>query len=92
LDPALLMADVLTNESVIFRRPSGNLIGIVIREFCPDEAALKWIDEEIKEAVDDQKSMRVRIYLLLACRLSIDIFQLEDPGKLVMVRYSAGLL
>jgi hypothetical protein len=62
LDPAMLVADVLTNESRIFREPSGKLAGIVIRDFCPDETALKWMDEVVKQTVDDRRNIRVRIW------------------------------
>jgi hypothetical protein len=61
LDPAMLVADVLTDECRIFREPSGEIVGIAIRDFCRDETALKWLDEAVKQTVDDRRNIRVRI-------------------------------
>jgi hypothetical protein len=72
LDPAMLAGDILTDESAIFREPSGELAGLVIRDFCPDDPALKWSDEAIKEAVDERRSIRVWIYRLgTGCTLTV---------------------
>lgn len=59
LDPALLAFDVDATESRIFTTESGELAGIVLRDFCLDEAALAWLDQVVLEAVGVRKSIRV---------------------------------
>jgi len=55
----MLVGDILTDESAIFHEPSGELMGLVICNFCPDDPVLKWSDKAIKKAVYERKSIRV---------------------------------
>ena len=63
LDLAKLAHDIYPDQSVIFRTPPGSLVGAVIRDFCPDQEALKWSDHVVKEAVDDRRNARVSTLL-----------------------------
>ncbi|TFY63638.1 hypothetical protein EVJ58_g3143 [Rhodofomes roseus] len=73
-DPSRLRYVVKEDESVVFRdKETGDIIMMVIRDFCKDPRALKFVDCNAAESVDLRKSVR-----------------LEDPGKLVLLGYTAG--
>jgi hypothetical protein len=59
LDPALLAFDVDATKSRIFMEKSGELAAIVLWDFCPDEAALAWLDDVVLKTARARKSIRV---------------------------------
>jgi hypothetical protein len=60
LDPACLAFDIGAKQSIIFKdKVSGEIILIVLRNFCRDARVLQWVDEVIKEYVELTKSVRV---------------------------------
>jgi hypothetical protein len=59
-DPSNLSLDIGADESVIVRdADTGELIMIVLREFCTDPELLSYIEEIIKQAVQCRRSVRV---------------------------------
>ena len=60
LDPRMLVHDIDDKTSMIFRKENGGLAGLVIRDFCPDNEILEWLDEVIEGAAGIRKSIRVR--------------------------------
>jgi hypothetical protein len=68
LDPSKLVHDIGASTSMIFQKEGGGLAGLVLRNFCPDDDALAWLDGVIERAVDTRKSIRVRIdFTSIAC-------------------------
>ncbi|KAF8228512.1 hypothetical protein L208DRAFT_1291263 [Tricholoma matsutake] len=59
LDPALLAFDVDASESRIFVTKQGELVAIVLRDFCTSEEALVWLDAVVLETVGVRKSIRL---------------------------------
>jgi hypothetical protein len=60
LDPAKLQLDIKADENaLIYDRNTGELVLVVIRNFCQDRNLLVHIDEVIKQSVDCRKSIRV---------------------------------
>ncbi|KAF8234890.1 hypothetical protein L208DRAFT_1259521, partial [Tricholoma matsutake] len=60
LDPALLAFDVDASESRIFVTEQGELVAIILRDFCTSEEALAWLDAVVLKTVGVRKSIRVR--------------------------------
>lgn len=90
LDEAKLKYDVKPNESVMFMNGS-RIVLLTLRNFCGDPRVVQWVDEVIKECVGVKRSVRVS-HSSLKDRpfLDLRICQLEDPGKLCIIGYSAG--
>lgn len=61
LDPSSLILDILPNESVRLETPSGDLVGLVIRNFCPNDEAVEWADKEAEKQVPCRRNIRVRV-------------------------------
>ncbi|KAF8230741.1 hypothetical protein L208DRAFT_1280486 [Tricholoma matsutake] len=59
LDPALLAFDVDASESCIFVTKQGELVAIVLWDFCTSEEALMWLDAVVLETVGVRKSIRL---------------------------------
>lgn len=60
MNPAKLQLDIETDKNaLVYDRNSGELIMLVIRNFCSEPNLLSHIDDVIKQAVDYRRSMRV---------------------------------
>lgn len=61
LDPAHLQHTVGKNESAVIRdKKTGEIIGVVIRNFCGEnKRLLEWVNEVVAENTDVRKSVRV---------------------------------
>jgi hypothetical protein len=59
LNPALLAFDVDASESRIFVTKQGELVAIILQDFCTSEEALAWLDAVVLETVGVRKSIRV---------------------------------
>jgi hypothetical protein len=58
LEPERLVHDVDESESRIFASKAGSAL-IVLRDFCPDDEALAWVDATVMAGVQARKSVRV---------------------------------
>lgn len=76
LDPTQLQATIGAEESRIIRDEEGNLVGVVLRDFCTDDNALEWVNETIGYSTDLRKSIRVcaQYYLLDVCLIPFFFF------------------
>ncbi|KAH9912790.1 hypothetical protein B0H21DRAFT_659601, partial [Amylocystis lapponica] len=73
---------VQPDESIIFYdKYTNELVALVLRNFCLDGEVLAWADSVVAEATSLKRSVRIKIMML---------FQLEDPGSLVLAGFSAG--
>jgi hypothetical protein len=60
LDPAKLQLDIKADENaLVYDKKTGELVLVVIRNFCQDPDLLAHIDGIIKQSVECRKSMRV---------------------------------
>ena len=59
LDAQRLAHDVDASESRIFITKAGNLVAAVLRDICPDDEVLTWVDAVIVDTVRLRKSIRV---------------------------------
>jgi hypothetical protein len=66
LDVERLAKDIGPGQSAILRTASGELIGVVMKDFCPDEGALEWSNGVVKKTVDDRQNIRVGTSFLYA--------------------------
>ena len=62
LDPKKLAHDIDADTSMIFSDEADKLVGLVFRNFCPDDDAISWLDDVIEKAVSKRKSIRVRLH------------------------------
>lgn len=62
LDPTTLVADIPPHEGARLLDPSGELVGLVIRNFCPDDEALAWADAAAEAQVPVRRNVRVRFF------------------------------
>ena len=69
LDTSKLVHDIDADTSKIFRSGDGSLVGLVIRNFCEDEEVLRWLDIIIKRAASRRRSIRVRVFYLIAFKV-----------------------
>ncbi|KAG6904037.1 hypothetical protein DXG01_013058, partial [Tephrocybe rancida] len=83
LDPCRLVSDVGPDESICLRDESGKIVGLVIRNFCRNEASLAWADMAAAEQIPDRKHSQ---FIMTQSPHR----QMEDTGKLVQMGYSAG--
>ncbi|TFK57839.1 hypothetical protein BDN72DRAFT_190731, partial [Pluteus cervinus] len=74
LNPDLLQTTIQADESVlIYDAATGELVGVVIRDFCAVAEIIQWIDTILRENLRVRRNIRK-----------------GDPGKIVIVGYSAG--
>lgn len=59
LQPAKLAHDVCPEESAIFTDDSGRIVGMVIRNFCPDNATVQWAESVVADAMPHHKNIRM---------------------------------
>ena len=62
LDPKKLAHDIDADTSMIFSDEAGKLVGLVFRNFCPDDGTISWLDDVIEKAVSKRKSIWVRLH------------------------------
>jgi hypothetical protein len=60
LRSADLAADIVPSESARFVTADGQLVGLVMRDFCPSKAAAVWADAEAVAQLPDRRNIRVR--------------------------------
>lgn len=65
LDPSRLVFDILPQQSFVMRTPppENRLVGIVLREFCPDDDLLGALHDIIQLSVGARKSVRVSLHV-----------------------------
>lgn len=68
LDPNALVLDIPAHESVRLETKSGELVGLVMRDFCPNKDAMKWADAMAAKQVPFRRNIRV---CPITCSLSI---------------------
>ncbi|RDB18594.1 hypothetical protein Hypma_014787 [Hypsizygus marmoreus] len=51
LNSSKLIADIAPTDSAILKNKKGNIISMVIRNFCPDKSAVAWADSIAKRAI-----------------------------------------
>ena len=61
LDHSNLVLDIAAHESVRLETESGELVGLVMRDFCPSEDATKWADAMAAKQVPVRRNIRVRL-------------------------------
>lgn len=59
LDPNKLNATIGADESRIIRDDKGQLVGLVLRDFCVDRDVLDWVNQTIARSAGLRKSIRV---------------------------------
>ncbi|RDB18282.1 hypothetical protein Hypma_000646 [Hypsizygus marmoreus] len=59
LNSSKLIADIAPSDSAIFKNNKGEIIGMVIRNFCPDEGAVTWADSIAEQALSLRKNIRM---------------------------------
>lgn len=59
LDPANLVKDIGPEENACFRNKSGELVGLVIRNFCTSKAAVVYADAAAAAQLPDRRNVRV---------------------------------
>lgn len=58
LDPSKLRKTIEADESRIIKDEEGNLVGVVLRNFCVDGDALEWVNATISSSTEIRKSIR----------------------------------
>lgn len=89
LDPATLVADIGPEENIRLETPSGDLVGLVIRNFCPSEEATAWADAIVHAQVPFRRNIRVG-FSTFCNFLFTHLLQKEDTGILMQLGWSAG--
>ncbi|RDB20488.1 hypothetical protein Hypma_012446 [Hypsizygus marmoreus] len=59
LNPSKLTVDLAPTDSAIFKNKKGDIIGVVLRNFCPDEDAVAWADTIAERALPLRKNIRM---------------------------------
>ncbi|RDB28016.1 hypothetical protein Hypma_002267 [Hypsizygus marmoreus] len=59
LNSSKLIADIAPTDSALLKNKKGDIIGMVIRNFCPDEGAVAWADSIAEQAVSLRKNIRM---------------------------------
>ncbi|KAF8054911.1 hypothetical protein FPV67DRAFT_1459720 [Lyophyllum atratum] len=59
LIPENLQRDILEDESLLVKDPQGKCALLVVRDFCPVQSALQFVDDAVKEATACRRSIRV---------------------------------
>ncbi|KAI0729088.1 hypothetical protein C8Q72DRAFT_778702 [Fomitopsis betulina] len=73
-DPEKLAIIIAADQNAIIRdSETGEIVALVIRDWCADPAVVVWVNSVVAQAVGLKRHIRK-----------------EDPGKLVLVGYSAG--
>ena len=56
----------MTTESVVVRDAGdySKIVTVVIRDFCPVEGVIDWVNTVIEENVDERRNVRVRVFPL----------------------------
>lgn len=91
LDPSNLVLDIPPNESIRLETPSGELVGLVMRNFCPSDKATAWADAAAEKQVPYRRNVRVCIdifsltYLLIMRRRRIRERWCSWAGRLASV-------
>lgn len=62
LNPGDLTRDVGPDESACFRTKSGELVGLVIRNFCTSKAAVAYADAAAAAQLPDRRNIRVSFF------------------------------
>lgn len=63
LDPSQIQLTVPADKScTIYDSSTGELIGVVIRNFCPDPDVVEWAEEILEQGVGWKKSVRARFW------------------------------
>lgn len=67
LDEESLQYTVGPMESVLVRDADdpSKIVAVVMRDFCPIEGVVDWVNSIIDENVDERRNVRVRIFFLL---------------------------
>ena len=89
VEPEFIVHDLDAEHEAVFYDSSGEIIAVACKNFCPDESVLPAIDGIIADEVKSRRSARVCFPQFLYNTL-FDGQQLEDPGSLVQIGYSAG--
>ncbi|KAG6836217.1 hypothetical protein H0H93_010134 [Arthromyces matolae] len=90
LDSKRLRVDLKPHESALFVDEKGKLVGVVLRNFCPNQALLDWAIDEAKKQIPLRRNIRVLYSLRFTENTKLNALQKEDTGKLVLMGYSAG--
>jgi hypothetical protein len=89
LQSSNLAYDILPTENAALRNSCGELVGLIIRNFCPDSDIVSWVENVIAETLPKRKNIRVSVDIFSLQKTNYG-WQMEDPGKLVQLGYSAG--
>ncbi|KAI0720923.1 hypothetical protein C8Q72DRAFT_898264 [Fomitopsis betulina] len=90
-DPEKLAIIIAADQNAIIRdSETGEIVALVIRDWCADPAVVVWVNSVVAQAVGLKRHIRVSISLILLSLLDDKSAQKEDPGKLVLMAVSSN--
>jgi len=89
LDPSKIVHEVEPDESQIIYDEFGEIVSFILRDFCPDDPTVDWVDWVVRQAVEAKKSIRISQRRVISGQ-KLTLEQLDNPGKLGLVGYTPG--